>query len=296
MAGNRRIKVEVGPHTNCGFRQIVPGSGRNEWFKDLEVGPEMVIIPSGSFRMGSPVEEPERDEAEAPVHQVSIKEPFAISRHAISRDQFAAFAADTGFEHTGARIWKNKQWTISGTASWKNPELRQQGDHPAVCLSWFDATQYAAWMSAKSGHRYRLPTEAEWEYAARAGSSSPFWWGATISPTQANYHSLSLYEGGGSLGDYRETTVAVDRFDPNPWGLYQVHGNAWEWCEDIWHPSYNGAPCDGSAWTTGGEPPKRVVRGGSWEDFPEYLRSAYRFGTDPNMRTSLIGCRVVREI
>ncbi len=138
---------------------------------------------------------------------------------------------------------------------------------PIVGISWDDARAYVAWLSKASGASYRLPSEAEWEYACRAGSVTPFWWGSSISPHQANYDGNYTYEGGGSRGEYRKRTVPAKHFDANPWGLYQVHGNVWEWCEDLWHDSYADKPgslkASGAAWTTGDGGP-RVLRGGSW--------------------------------
>jgi len=151
------------------------------------------------------------------------------------------------------------------------------------------------WLSAKTSKDYRLPSEAEWEYACRAGTATPFWWGSSITPEQANYNgSVEPYKGGGKKGECRQKTLPVKSFEPNPWGLYQVHGNVWEWCEDLWHGNYNGAPSDGSAWTTGGRG-LRVLRGGSWNYYPRALRSAFRFyGSFLGLRTRFRGLRVAR--
>jgi formylglycine-generating enzyme required for sulfatase activity len=142
---------------------------------------------------------------------------------------------------------------------------------------------YAAWLAKITGRPYRLLAEAEWEYAARAGTTTPFWWGTSITTAEANYYGPYPYEGGGSEGEYRARTVPVDSFDPNPWGLYNVHGNVWEWCEDTWHDSYDGAPTDGSAWNSGRwawiwkrTKSGRAVRGGSWSSLPIVLRAASR--------------------
>jgi formylglycine-generating enzyme required for sulfatase activity len=147
-------------------------------------------------------------------------------------------------------------------------------------VSWDDATAYADWLSRKTGKTYRLPTEAEWEYAARAGTKTPFWFGSSISTTQANYDGTYPIEGGRAYtATYRKKTMSVDSFEPNPWGLYNVHGNVWEWVQDCstypTHHTYKGAPMDGSAWTTG-DCIYHVLRGGSWEDAAGYLRSAFR--------------------
>jgi formylglycine-generating enzyme required for sulfatase activity len=151
------------------------------------------------------------------------------------------------------------------------------------------------WLSAKTGKDYRLLSEAEWEYVCRAGTDTPFWWGSAITPEQANYDGNSVYKGGGKKGEYREKTMPVRSFDPNPWGLYQVHGNVWEWCEDCWHGNYNGAPDDGSAWTDG-QSSSRVVRGGSWFSNPNGLRSAYRDRYTTDLRSYSRGFRVARTL
>jgi formylglycine-generating enzyme required for sulfatase activity len=153
-----------------------------------------------------------------------------------------------------------------------------------------------AWLSSQTHCDYRLPTEAEWEYCCRSGSTSPFWWGSSIAPTQANYDGNYVYEGGGSRGEWRQATVPVNQFAANPWGLYQVHGNVWEWCEDSWHDDYNGAPANGSVWLKGAEADRRVVRGGSWNYFPGSLRSANRGGNTPDVRYDNLGFRVGRTL
>jgi formylglycine-generating enzyme required for sulfatase activity len=180
----------------------------------------------------------------------------------VTRGQFAAFVSSTGHKAAGP---------------WRDPGFRQDDSHPAVCLSWEDAAAYAAWLADITARPYRLLTEAEWEYAARAGTATPFWWGAFITPGRANYNGHYVYAGGGSKGEYRRGTVPAGSFDPNPWGLFNVHGNVWEWCEDRWHDTYQGAPGDGSAWISQGGQGGRVVRGGSWSFYPGYLRAALRF-------------------
>jgi formylglycine-generating enzyme required for sulfatase activity len=153
-------------------------------------------------------------------------------------------------------------------------------------VNWEDAKAFVEWLSRKTGKPYRLLTEAEREYVARAGTTTPYWWGSTISTSQANYD--------GTFEDrWRKTTVSVRSFKANPWGLYNVHGNVWEWVEDCWHDSYQGAPNDGSAWTTG-DCVRRVLRGGSWVDNPGRLRAASRFRYRPNYRDFDGGFRLAR--
>jgi len=151
-----------------------------------------------------------------------------------------------------------------------------------------------AWLSRRTGKAYRLLSEAEREYVARAGTTTPFWWGSSISTEHANYNG-STYYNNGSRGEFRQRTLPVESFEPNPWGLYQVHGNVWEWTEDCVHVNYNGAPSDGSAWTTGGCE-KRVGRGGSWFDPPSGLRASQRGAAAIDQRSNSVGFRVARTL
>jgi hypothetical protein len=160
---------------------------------------------------------------------------------------------------------------------------------------WDDATAYAVWLSQQSGQHYRLLTEAEWEYTVRAGTTTPFWWGPSITPTQANYNVNDVYAGG-SQKEWRKATVPVGSFAANPWGLYNGHGNVWEWCEDVWHQTYDGAPTDGSPWLQGEQQARRVVRGGSWLFSPQDLRSACRDCNPTDVRDFNLGFRVGRTL
>jgi formylglycine-generating enzyme required for sulfatase activity len=243
-------------------------------FRECKDCPEMVVVPAGSFTMGSPAGEKERLDNEGPQHVVTIGRPFAVGKFHVTRDQFAAFVNETGY---AASTTCYKYGTgIQRNGSWRDPGFSQEGSHPVVCVSWNDAKSYVDWITKKTGKQYRLLTEAEFEYAARAGTTTPFWWGSSITPAQADYDGDSVYAGGGSKGEYRRGTAPDGSFDANPWGLYNVHGNALQWMEDCWHENYNGAPADGSAWTAGDCSSRRVVRGGSWYDGPRYLRAAAR--------------------
>ena len=163
-----------------------------------------------------------------------------------------------------------------------------------INVSWDDAKAYVAWLSQATSKPYRLLSEAEREYVTRAGTTTPFWWGPSISTTQANYDGNSTYRNG-TEREYRQRTVPVDSFQPNPWGLYQLHGNVWDWMEDCWHDNYNGAPSDGSAWTPG-DCDRRVVRGGSWDSIPRGLRAADRDWNTPGIRSDSGGFRVARTL
>lgn len=163
-------------------------------------------------------------------------------------------------------------------------------------VSWDDAQKYVSWISGKTGKTYRLPSETEREYVTRAGTTTPFWWGSSITPTQANYDgSADPYKGGGSKGEYRKKTLVVDSFEPNPWGLYQVHGNVREWTQDCWKDSNSGNPGDGSA-RASGDCTQHVLRGGSWIGDPTHLRAAYRSKDAANYRSKLIGFRLGRTL
>jgi formylglycine-generating enzyme required for sulfatase activity len=163
-----------------------------------------------------------------------------------------------------------------------------------VNVSWDDAGTYAAWLSGKTGKSYRLLSEAEREYVTRAGTRTAFWWGAGISLKQSNYDGTFIY-GNSSTGEYRRRTLPVDSFQPNPWGLYQVHGNVWEWTQDCWHENYTGAPSDGSAWVSEGCS-YRMVRGGSWAAYPGDLRAAQRGRFAPDFRSNSHGFRLARAL
>jgi formylglycine-generating enzyme required for sulfatase activity len=171
----------------------------------------------------------------------------------------------------------------------------ERGKYPVVNVHWGDANAYAVWLSGKTGKTYRLPSEAEREYMARAGTTTPFWWGSSITPKQANYNSIAdPYSGGGSKGEYRGRTVPVDSFEPNPWGLYNVHGNVEEWTEDCWNESNTGNPGDGGPRT--GNCADRVVRGGAFNLNPHFLRSAGRYWRLGTTRQSDRGFRLARTL
>jgi len=291
------ISIIVGPLKDKLSKQVVPGSGKTEWFKDLPEGPEMVVIPAGEFLMGSPTDEIGRwdDGREGPQHGVRLAKPFAVGRFAVTVGEFTAFVEATGHQMPD-KMWtfENDDWKERENRSFRNPGFAQSARNPVVGVNWEDAKAYAIWLSQKTGHSYRLLSEAEWEYAARAGSTSPFWWGDPITPAQANYDGNHVY-GSGKKGEYRKRTVSVDSFEPNLWGLYQVHGNVWEWCEDCWNSSYRGAPDDGSPWTKG-DMSSRVLRGGSWGSIPQNLRSADRYNFQPDLRNYIVGFRVARTL
>jgi formylglycine-generating enzyme required for sulfatase activity len=265
----------------------------------------MVAVPAGRFTMGSPANEPERESYFTGINQksgedqlaVTIAKPFAVGRFAVTRGEFAAFVAATGHKTDGGCFTRaGSKWKQQSDKSCRSPGFTQNDRRPVICVNWDDAKAYAAWLSKKTGKSYYLPSEAEREYVARAGTTTPFWWGASITPQQANFNGAAdPYKGGGSKNDWRYATVPVDTFKPKPWGLYNVHGNVWDWTEDCWSDKNAGNPGDGSA-RTSGDCSRRVVRGGSWLSLPRVLRSAYRVWGHAGAGYDAYGFRLARTL
>jgi formylglycine-generating enzyme required for sulfatase activity/tetratricopeptide (TPR) repeat protein len=229
-------------------------------FRDGGEGPEMVRILAGRFRMGDI--QGTGGDREQPVHEVSVKS-FAMGRYPVTVGEFRSFVEATGYKTeaekgNGAYLWS--RWKKIKDASWRKPYFSQDDNHPVVCVSWNDAMVYVKWLSEQTGKEYRLPTEAEWEYAARAGTETDYWWGNEIGKNRANC------DGSGSQWSEKSTSP-VGSFKGNRFGLYDTVGNVWEWLADKWHENYEGAPIDGSVWEEGGEN-YRVLRGGSWDNDP----------------------------
>ena len=245
--------------------------------RDCEMCPQLVVVPAGSFTMGSPDSEWGRFANESPQRQVTVKEPFAVGVYEVTFEEWDACVNGggcNGYEPNG------EGWG--------------RGDRPVINVSWDDARAYVDWLSKGTGQRYRLLSESEWEYVARAGTMEPFHTGATISAEQANYDSSYTY-GSGQKGRYRGRTVQVGTFSPNAFGLHEVHGNVWEWTQDCWNEDYTGAPTESVARETG-ECEQRVLRGGSWGDVPWLLRSADRGKRESGMRGPKIGFRIARPL
>ena len=239
----------------------------NETEQMLPPEPEMVVIPAGSFKMGC-VSGKRCLDKEKPVHEVRIAS-FEMSKYEVTFEEYDAFTDATGRERADDNDWG-------------------RGRRPVIEVSWRDAVAYARWLSSQTGKRYRLPTEAEWEYAARAGTTTAYSWGDSPGFDRANCEVC------GSEWD-DEQTAPVGSFEANAWGLYDMHGNAQEWVLDCWNDNYEGAPTDGSAWTLG-DCSYRVVRGGAFNFPPNLFRSAYRFGWSINVAWSWLGFRVVRDL
>ena len=256
-------------------------------FRDCAGCPEMVVVPSGSFRMGSPSSESGRDDDEGPRHRVRISQPFAVGVYEVTRGEFSQFISETGYStgySTGDScwIWEGDDWDDRSGRTWRSPGFSQSDREPVVCVSWNDAKEYAGWLSAKTGYDYRLLSESEWEYVARAGTTGAYHFGSRITSGQANFRNF-------------RGTVSVGRYPANDFGLHDVHGNVWEWVEDCWNRSYDGVPTDGSAWISGACQ-YRVLRGGSWDYYPGNLRSAVRIRNSGGVRNDVSGFRVARTL
>jgi formylglycine-generating enzyme required for sulfatase activity len=233
--------------------------------------------------MGSPANEPGRFDTEGPQHDVTVK-AFALGKYNVTVEEFLLFLKETGYRPEPCNPTLNLGWRSPGNGLAYPPFVGQPARWPAACLDWRDAQAYVAWLNDKvkaqrpelagRGGPYRLPSEAEWEFAARAGTTTARWWGADIGAGRANCN------GCGSPYDYK-VLAEVDAFPPNPFGLYGMLGNVWQWTEDCWHESYAGAPADGSAWTED-FCDRHVIRGGSWNNLPIFVRSAARGGSIAN--------------
>lgn len=235
-----------------------------ETFRDCTDCPEMVVVPAGSFDMGA-----SNNDREKPVHQVMIGAPFAIGVREVTFEEWDRCVAENGCKFRPA----DRGWG--------------RGNRPVINVSWLDAKEYVNWLSNKTGQTYRLPSEAEWEYAARGGTNTAYWWGRSVGTRQANCRECGTGE--------REQTFPAGTYKANPFGLYDTAGNAAEWVEDCWNDNYNGAPTNGSAWTSG-DCRLRVLRGGSFDSESDYVRSNSRFRYDNDVRYSGNGFRVLRQL
>ena len=240
-------------------------------FQDCPGCPKLVVVPSGSFMMGSPEEEEDRGSDEGPVHEVRIGYRLAVGVYPVTFDEWDACVSDGG---CGGHESDDESWG--------------RGNRPVINVSWEDAKRYLGWLSWKTGKGYRLLSESEWEYVARAGTMTSYWWGNEIGRNRTNC------DGCGSRWDH-EKTSPVGSFSANAFGLYDVHGNVWEWMEDCWNGNYDGAPTDGSAWESG-SCGSRMLRGGSSLDASRFLRSAARVRNTIGVRVDINGFRVARTL
>lgn len=271
----KETKVAIGiyPKKKPFTRSSKPG----DTFKDCDDCPEMVVVPAGEFMMGSKEDEQSRQDDEGPRRKVKIQNIFSVGKFEVKFHEWDACVKDGGCL---TYLPSDQGWG--------------RLNRPVINVSWEDADLFVSWLSRKTGKIYRLLTEAEWEYVARAQTQTPFWWGHTISTYQANYNGNYSYIG--SVGKYRKKTVPVDSFVPNAFGLYNVHGNVLEWVEGCWDNNYLGAPKDGTVENHLGDCSKRILRGGSWFHPPNYLRSAQRLMAEKDYRHESIGFRVARTL
>ena len=286
VSGMFPVRPLIGQETQTGHR-----------FRDCPTCPEMVVIPAGSYEMGSPASEEERDEEEGPLHRVTLAQPLAVGVYEITRGEFGRFVEATGYS-TGNSCWtyESGKWKKYSGRHWRDPGFAQTDQHPVVCVSWKDVQAYLRWLSQETGQEYRLLSEAEWEYVARAGTRTARYWGES-ELEQCRYangaDASTDFLGGVGCADGYAWTSPVGSYVANGFGVHDVLGNVWEWVQDCWNDSYVGAPSDGSAWKSG-DCSLRVVRGSSWISRPGYLRSASRIRSGTGYRNYLGGFRVAR--
>ncbi len=277
-----------------------------ETFKECDACPEMVVIPAGSFLMGSAHNEPERDKNEGPQHKVHIGTPLAVAKFEVTVDQFRIFVEDVNYEAANrCSLRRGERWMEPSGLSWRNPGFRQDGNHPVLCISWIDAKAYVSWLSRKTGKPYRLLSEAEWEYAARAGTTARFQFGNNQADLCrfANVPDQTAKENAPAAAiwnivackDGHALTAPVGSFPANAFGLHDMYGNVWEWTEDCYNDSYTGAPSDGSAWTAG-NCGRRLLRGGSYGRDHRDLRAAKRQPAPVGVPGISFGIRVARTL
>ena len=300
---NTRSSVAVVPSPSSRSEDVFLPLRSGTSFRDCTGCPEMVVVAAGEFTMGAS----DGMTNARPVRDVRVAR-FALGRYEVTRNQYAAFLSATSYVVGGGCYVNDDQGNAiwDATASWRTPGFDQGGDHPVVCVSWRDAQAYLRWLSEGTGREYRLPSEAEWEYSARAGTRTRWYWGrsATLQCVLSNGgdRTLDLRLGNwrwavAACQDDAAYTAPIGSYEPNAFGLSDMLGNVWEWTEDCWHENYRGAPRDGSAWTSGGDCRSRVLRGGSWQDSPRRLRSDLRNRYDAGRRSlSSVGFRVVRTI
>jgi formylglycine-generating enzyme required for sulfatase activity len=254
--------------------------------------------------MGSAHDERERFPDEGPQHRVEIKAAFALGKYEVTRAEFERFAREAGLPAKACRVWRPAANNFAATpgANWQKPGFEQSDYHPVVCVSWSEAKAMADWLAKKTGKGYRLPSEAEWEYAARAGTRSPYVWGsdaaggcAYANGADQAYQRAHRGAPGMACDDGFAATAPVGSFRANAMGLHDMIGNASEWTADCWRETFAGAPSDGKAWLTAGCR-HHTTRGGAWLAPPRLLRSAVRGGVDGEDRTNMLGFRLARDL
>ncbi len=296
------------------YGSFEPGQTFQDEMPDLGLqAPEMVVIPAGSFMMGSPEGEADRSSNEGPRHRVSFERGFALSRTELTVGEFAEFVRDTGYETDAERAGQSRiyeprsgRMQMRDGVTWRDDYVGQTADDdlPVIHVSWNDASAYVEWLSEQTDRSFRLPSEAEYEYALRAGTQTPYWWGegspdevvenltgdGDSSPTNARWNVAFRRYSDGFWGP-----APVGSFQPNPFGLYDMAGNVMAWTEDCWHDSFVRAPSDGTAWVNPGCE-RRVIKGGSWSSGPAMSRSAFRLSSSPGSSDMRLGIRIARDL
>ena len=272
-------------------------------FHDCETCPEMVVIPAGRFLMGAPETDTQRQANEGPQHEVTIATPFAVGRFEVTRGEFAAFVEDRQWKtEDGCVTYDNGSWEARPGKTWRDPGFAQDASHPVDCVTFDDANAYVAWLAGKTGEDYRLLTEAEWEYAARAGAGTPNFFGEDASAiceygNGADQSAKSFHPDwtwASACDDGHASTAPVGTYRPNAFGLHDMTGNVWEWVSDCFHDTYQGAPGDGSSWAEAGCG-TRLLRGGSFFDSAGVLRLTFRGKNGPPQNLDFeSGFRVAR--
>jgi formylglycine-generating enzyme len=301
---------------------LLSASASAEVVRDCPTCPELVPIPAGQFRMGADIEEPRRlglpefwATREQPVREVRVEREFLLGRYELSRGEFASFVAATGYAPApGCWHFVGSEWLFDEARSWQDAGIGQDDDHPVTCVNWHDAQAYLQWLSDRTGEAYRLASEAEWEYAVRAGTDTVYWFGDEPDAICdfVNLGDIStreqfgwdrtelLYEG---LGDWKgqpcrdgyPTTAPVDAMPPNPFGLHGMLGNANEWVADCWNDDHTGASAGQAARLTGADCGLRVMRGQGWTAIAASTRPAFRLRMNATYRRFTFGFRVARD-
>jgi formylglycine-generating enzyme required for sulfatase activity len=305
----RKANVQPAPaRPDVRGASLMPG----ERFRDCPddtLCPWLRVLPAGSFMMGSPKDEQGRNDDEDPQHRVTIANKFAVMEAEVTRGQFAQFVKETGYQTDGGcYVYKAGRWELDKQRTWADPGFAQTDAHPVVCVNWNDAKAYADWLSKKTRQTYRLLNEAEWEYAARAATQTRWSFGddeaalcrfgnvldASAKTTLTDVPKDWVFA---ACDDRHVYTAAGKTYQPNAWGLYDMHGNAWEWVEDCWHQNYSGAPADGTEWRNNcSSDGRRVLRGGGWINNPRISRSAIRVDDSPGSRNDSSGVRLARTL
>jgi len=303
MGQNRVVQMEL---TTAAFAATLMAG---QIIQSCQTCPELVVIPAGDFIMGARDVEwrwwgrPDMRryfDSQIPRHKVSVR-AFAIGRYEVTVAQWSEFARETNRLGGGnCFFWTGKTAISKKNTSWRNPGYEQDDRHPVTCVNWDDANDYTQWLSQKTGVRYRLPSEAEWEYAARAGHDSMHTWGEDWENKEAcRYANISDKGSGGSVFDCNDgyaRTAPVGSFPANAWGVFDMEGYIGEWVHDCYHPGYHGAPADGRVWSGPKNCGSKVRRANSWVSGPWDSRLADRLGNPRGIRLSYIGFRVARDL